>query len=48
VLRRQLERRFGSLPPTVSRRLEAAESNELLRWADRVLSARTLEDVFGD
>jgi hypothetical protein len=48
VLRRQLERRFGSLPPTVSRRLEAAESDELLRWADRVLSARTLEDVFGD
>ena len=48
MLQRLLERRFGRLSPAVSRRLETADADELLRWADRVLSARTLEGVFGD
>ena len=29
-------------------RLAAAEVDELLRWAERVLSARTLKEVFAD
>jgi hypothetical protein len=46
VLKRQLRRRFGALPPAIEQRLEGAGVNELETWADRVLSAETLEDVF--
>jgi hypothetical protein len=47
VLRRQLARRFASLPAWVDERLEHAKQKELERWADRILDARRLEDVFG-
>lgn len=46
VLARQLERRFGPLHETVRERLLAASKEDLERYADRVLDARTLEDVF--
>ncbi len=46
LLRRLLARRFGELPAWVDTRLGAASSDELEHWADRVLEAPTLEDVF--
>lgn len=45
VLTRQLTRRFG--PPAVGERLQKATSAELEQWADNILDARTLEEVFG-
>ena len=47
VLKRLLARRCGELPAWVDERLEQASREELEGWADRVLDARRLEDVFG-
>ncbi len=46
LLHRQLIRRHGALPPSVTRRLENASTEEIERWADKVLIAKTLDDVF--
>ncbi|WP_142810906.1 DUF4351 domain-containing protein [Tepidiphilus olei] len=46
LLQRMLTRRFGPLPEWARQRLEDATSNELETWADRVLDAARLEDVF--
>ncbi len=46
VLRRQLERRFGELPPEAVERLERADVDLLLVWSDRVLTATKLDEVF--
>jgi hypothetical protein len=45
VLLRQLARRFGEIPPDVMTRLKTASSEQLGRWAERVLTATTLADV---
>ena len=47
VLERQLQRRFGLLTPKVVEKLEQASAGDLEAWADNVLDAGTLEDVFG-
>ena len=47
LLRRQLERKFGPLPGWAAERLEEPSSAELELWADRVLDATALEEVFG-
>jgi hypothetical protein len=46
VLRRLLTRRFGPLPEWAEERLTHAELPQLETWADRVLDAKTLEEVF--
>jgi len=46
VLKRLLTRRFGPLPAWAEQRLEQASPPELEGWADRVLEAQRLEDVF--
>ncbi|MCO5170999.1 MAG: Rpn family recombination-promoting nuclease/putative transposase [Planctomycetes bacterium] len=46
VLERVLRSRFGEVPASVRERLEAASATALERWAERVLSAERLEDVF--
>ena len=48
LLLRQLHRRFGELPEATRQRLEQASTDELETWADRVLDADSLEQVFGD
>jgi len=48
VLRRQLENRFGEIPPEYRRRLEQADSETLLKWSERVLTATSLEEVFAE
>jgi hypothetical protein len=45
VLVRQLTRRFGPLPERATQRIEAAGRSELERWADRVLTATSLDEV---
>ncbi len=46
LLKRMLQRRFEDLPAGIDRRLEQASRQELQGWADRVLDAERLEDVF--
>jgi Domain of unknown function (DUF4351) len=46
MLKRLLTRRFGPLPAWAEQRLEQASPQELEGWADRVLEAQRLEDVF--
>ena len=46
VLERQLRRRFGGLPPEAAERLRRAPEAELETWADNVLDAGTLDEVF--
>lgn len=47
VLTRLLIRRFGPLDAATSERLQKATSAELERWADNILDARALKEVFG-
>ena len=46
ILQRLLTTKFGPLPPAVAARVASASHGELANWADRVLSATTLENVF--
>jgi hypothetical protein len=46
LLRRQLRKRFGELPPSVSARLEGAQAAQIESWGERLLDARRLSDVF--
>jgi len=48
VLLRLLRRRFGVVPETTAARIAAASAVDLDCWADRVLDAPTLADVFAD
>ncbi len=47
LLKRLLERRFGPLPQWVSKQLECAKEDELEIWGEAVLTAPSLEAVFG-
>ena len=46
VLKRQLEKRFGSLPTWAIDKLENAAEQELDTWSESILSAETLMAVF--
>ena len=46
LLRGLLEERFGALSETVVERLEQADGARLLAWSRRVLTARTIDEVF--
>ena len=47
VLTHLLTQRFGPLPGWATERLAQAGREELEQWAERVLEAQRLEDVFG-
>ena len=47
VLERLLRRRFGLLSPEVAEKLGQASVADLESWAEKVLEAPTLDDVFG-
>ncbi|WP_277621764.1 DUF4351 domain-containing protein [Kineobactrum sediminis] len=47
VLQRQLVRRFGELPAWAAEKLEAASAEQLDIWADDILAAQTLDELFG-
>ena len=46
MLLRQLERKFGVVPADIRRRVQSATSERLLEWAERVLLANRLDEVF--
>ena len=46
VMERLLRRRFGSLSPEIEERVAEASAADLEAWADTLLDADTLEDVF--
>ena len=46
VISRQLERKFGRLPAEYVARLKAADEKNLLNWADSILTAESLHEVF--
>ena len=46
MLQRLLTRAFGELPDTTVDRLQAASSEDLELWSDRILSAKSLDEVF--
>jgi predicted transposase YdaD len=46
VLKKLLERRFGTLTTTLQERLNNATEADLDRWTEAVLSAPTVDDVF--
>jgi flagellar biosynthesis/type III secretory pathway protein FliH len=48
ALVRLLERKFGALPKRVHKRITSAESDLLLEWFDRAVTAERLETVFRD
>ena len=48
TLLRQIARRFGAPPDTVAARIRSAHMDDLDRWTDRILDAKTLDDVFAD
>ncbi len=46
LLKRQLKRRYRQLPAWVEERLGKASREELERWAERLLDAESLDEVF--
>jgi predicted transposase/invertase (TIGR01784 family) len=49
LLLRQLRKRFAQqVTAETAQRVEAASNDEISAWADRVLDARTLDEVLGD
>jgi hypothetical protein len=46
TLRRQISRRFKTLPAWVDERIEQANQSELERWLDNIIDASTIEAVF--
>lgn len=47
LLLRQMERRFGPLMGRDRERVDAADSERLLDWGERILTAGSLEEIFG-
>ena len=47
LLKRQLAQKFGPLTEADQARIQHADSDELLAWGERLLTARTLPEVFG-
>mgnify|MGYP006906135593 CR=1 FL=1 len=46
VLARLLARKFGTLDEATENRLRNASTEEINRWTDQILIARTLDEVF--
>ncbi len=46
VLLRQITLKFGPPKRTLETRIKSADSDQLLEWAERVLGAETLDDIF--
>ena len=46
MLLSQFEDRFGPLEPAARKVIEKASPEQLMRWAKRILSASSLDEVF--
>jgi predicted transposase YdaD len=47
VLRRLVKRRFGGVPQWAEEKLSSADAEQLEEWAEELVIADSLEDVFG-
>ena len=47
ILLRQLQRKFGVIQSHYQKRIEQAGAEDLLGWADTIISASSLDEVFG-
>ena len=45
-LKRQLRRVFGDLAPDIEQRIDSASSEDIERWGDRILTCKTLAEIF--
>ena len=48
VLLRQLTKKFGGVSWDVKQKIEHADEEQLLRWAELILSAESIADIFGE
>ena len=48
ILTRQLQRRFGDLPPWARQKIADANLSAMEEWSLRILDATTLESVLAD
>lgn len=48
IVQRQLQRKFGTLPPHLEQRLKQSTPAELETWSLKVLDADSLDEVFAD
>lgn len=48
LLLRQLAAKFGAVPQSVEERIEGANEDELGRWGELLVTAASLEEVFGE
>ncbi len=46
ILKRLLQHRFGEISFMYTQRIDAADAETLLSWSEKVLDAKTLDDVF--
>ena len=46
VITRLLKRRFHQVPSSYLTRIEQADAETLLSWSDKILDAKSLEEVF--
>jgi hypothetical protein len=46
LLLRQVRKRFGDVSPTVEERIRSADPDTLDRWAERILTATTIDELF--
>jgi predicted transposase/invertase (TIGR01784 family) len=46
VVLRQLRLKFGPLEPEIEDRVRSADADRLLEWGERVLTAKSLQDIF--
>ena len=47
ALQKLLKQRFGAIPPAVLAQISAASLEQIDAWLDQVLTARSLDDLFG-
>jgi hypothetical protein len=47
ILRRQISKRFGSVPEWVNERIEKLDAEQLMEVGDRLLDAKSLIEIFG-
>ncbi len=47
LLLRQMRRLYGPLAPAVETRVRGAKADQLLEWGERLVTTRSLEEVFG-
>ena len=48
VLALQVQLRFGSVPDWVTACLQNAKEEEMLGWSSRILTAQSVQELFGD